>query len=182
MVSRWSACRLSGRPLELPVVSDYLGGLLSKEAVLEWLLTPDNEDYTEDQVRLFGHIKSLKDVVELQNLTENKGAGLSCEVGDEVLGKSSGKFAYLVGCGHVVPRRMLEHTQEVGKCPVCDKGFSSLDVITLNAEGADSEALRARMDQLRQKDLTHSGKPIKGKKRRHTNKSHSSTVKRSKPT
>ncbi|CAR23751.1 Peptidyl-prolyl cis-trans isomerase-like 2 [Lachancea thermotolerans] len=164
-VSRWTVCRLTGQPLRLPVVSDYLGNLLNKESILEWLLTPDKEDYSEEQIRLFGHIRSLKDVVELGNLVVDKDSRLKCDVGDEILGKSSSKLSYPAICGHVFPRRMLDNATEQPKCPVCDKPISKSDTITLNAESTDRDALEKRMIRLKRSNLTHSGKRSKSKKR-----------------
>ncbi|CUS23814.1 LAQU0S12e00628g1_1 [Lachancea quebecensis] len=164
-VSRWTVCRLTGHHLRPPVLSDYLGNLFNKESVLEWLLTPHKEDYSEEQIKLFGHIRSLKDVVELGNLVNSKDLRLKCDVGDEILGKSSSKLMYPAGCGHVLPRRMLENSTDQPKCPVCDKAISKGDNITLNAKGADREALEKRMNNLKRLNLTHSGKRSKTKKR-----------------
>ncbi|SCU83084.1 LANO_0B08284g1_1 [Lachancea nothofagi CBS 11611] len=163
--SKWAVDRLTSLPLRLPLVSDYQGNLLNKESVLEWLLTPDKEDYTEEQVRLFGHIKTLKDVVELHNIIfdqpKHRSPSLRCDVGDEILGKSSGKLAYLAQCGHVLPRRMLGF-----ECPVCGIAHSATDIITLNPSYDELSILQARMDELEHKGLTHSGRTAKSKKRR----------------
>ncbi|SCV01989.1 LAME_0G19856g1_1 [Lachancea meyersii CBS 8951] len=165
-VSKWSVCRLSSSRLQLPVVSDYRGNLLNKESVLEWLLTPHKEDYTEDQVRLFGHIKSLKDVVELSNIVEvdssDSGVLLRCDLGDEIWGRSSGKLAYLAECGHVLPRRMLQQ----GDCPVCSAKYTRPDIITLNPSTTELVELEDRMNKLERSGLTHSGMPVKIKKRK----------------
>ncbi|CEP60014.1 uncharacterized protein LALA0_S01e01046g [Lachancea lanzarotensis] len=165
-VSRWSVCRLSNTPLRVPVVSDYRGNLFNKESVLEWLLTPHKEDYSDDQVRLFGHIKTLKDVIELHNIVEVKvqdgGSVLKCDVGDEIWGRSSGNFSYLARCGHVLPRRTLRGDL----CPVCSIQYKQKDVITLNPSSGELVDLEARMAQLKSEGLTHSGKAAKTKKRK----------------
>ncbi|SCU86170.1 LADA_0D12750g1_1 [Lachancea dasiensis] len=163
--SKWSVCRLTSLPLQLPLVSDYQGNIFNKESVLEWLLTPDREDYTADQIRLFAHIKSLKDVVELHNMIpeapDGGKAALRCDVGDEIWGKSSGSFAYVTDCGHVLPLRMLRQD-----CPVCNVKCSDSNIIVLNPKPDQLSTLESRMRELRQKGLTHSGKPLKTKKRR----------------
>ncbi|SCU90970.1 LAFA_0F01134g1_1 [Lachancea sp. 'fantastica'] len=165
-VSRWSICRLSNAPLQPPVVSDYRGNLFNKESILEWLLTPHKEDYSDDQVRLFGHIKTLKDVIELHNIVEvevgDKGSVLKCDVGDEIWGKSSGKFSYLAPCGDVVPRRTLGGDQ----CAACSVQYKNTDVIALNPSAEELSVLEKRMAKLKSKGLTHSGKPVKTKKRK----------------
>lgn len=167
--SRWTTCRLTSKPLCLPVVSDYKGNLLNKESVLEWLLTPDREDYSQRQIEMFQHIKQLKDVVELHNIVQNLETGeFKCEIGDEILGSGRGKFTYLAKCGDVFPYKLLQETKNEAKCPSCQKVFKSKDIVTLNPNCKDEQdALEERIKLLTAKGLTHSGRPIARKKRIH---------------
>lgn len=154
-------CRLSNRRLQLPIVSDYMGHLYNKEAVLEWLLTPGREDYTAAQVAQFSHIRRLDDVVELQNLTQ-QGESLRCESGDVLLGDAAARLVYLVPCGDVVPKPML---LEDHRCPKCGANYQ--DVVTINPSSAKViESLKLRIARLQQQMKHHNGKPRKSKPRK----------------
>ncbi|KAK4690927.1 replication termination factor 2, partial [Lecanoromycetidae sp. Uapishka_2] len=63
----WTTCALSHQPLSLPVVSDALGTLYNKDAVLDRLLNAGQEDKTELEARkeaFKDRLRSLRDVVE----------------------------------------------------------------------------------------------------------------------
>jgi len=68
--ARWFFCALSKRKLQEPVVSDALGKLYNKDAIIEYLL---NKQAYGDGERICGHIRSLKDVKTLK-LTPNPAA------------------------------------------------------------------------------------------------------------
>ncbi|AMD21494.1 HER216Wp [Eremothecium sinecaudum] len=163
--AKWSTCRLSNSPLQLPLVSDFMGNLLNKEAVLEWLLDSQHKGYTAKQVEMFKHIKRLKDVVDLHNLTVVPESNLlRCEVGDEVLGRSKGGFVYSSRCGDVFPQKLR---LQVESCPVCGKDYDKQDIIPLNpTSSSELDFLQSRMETLKKHGLTHSGKPLSKRQKR----------------
>lgn len=111
----WTTCPLSHLPLGEPVVSDFLGNLYNKDAVLEFLLpsgdgTPglsksDNEEVLGDRVR------TLRDVVEVKfHRTDDVDSRQSekgqsdrstwvCPITKKAMGPGI-KAVYLVPCGH----------------------------------------------------------------------------------
>ncbi|AQZ15819.1 (Zrou_YGOB_Anc_8.869) [Zygosaccharomyces parabailii] len=167
--SLWKCCRLTNKRLRLPVVSDSRGHLLNKESVLEWLLTPKREDFNEEQIEQFAHIKKLNDVVNLHGLQELDD-GLLCEFSGEILGNTSVRFAYLNTCGDVVPKTSLTLLTEM-QCPKCNIAFQKQDIITLNPSAQELEALERRIKRLDELGVHHNGKP-KSTKRMKTNENH----------
>ncbi|AEY95860.1 FADL356C-Ap [Eremothecium gossypii FDAG1] len=161
--SQWTSCRLSGKPLQLPVVGDCKGNIINKEALLEWLL--DRQERGAGKPRPeFRHLRRRADTVELHNLVAEGDAGiLRCPVGDATLGQSKGRFVYLASCGDVMPQKLQ---QQVSQCAVCGKAYDPLDVVLINPRAADEHAaLRDRMRVLVERGLSHSGKPLPKKKR-----------------
>eukprot|EP01006_Ploeotia_vitrea_P036206 TRINITY_DN65989_c5_g10_i1.p1 TRINITY_DN65989_c5_g10~~TRINITY_DN65989_c5_g10_i1.p1 ORF type:complete len:313 (-),score=142.59 TRINITY_DN65989_c5_g10_i1:84-1022(-) len=71
--SRWSLCAISQRPLQAPVVLGPLGNLFNKDAVIQQhlLLPPDQLSVQ------FAHIKSLKDLLELNLVYPREASDLS---------------------------------------------------------------------------------------------------------
>ncbi len=65
--SLWTVCRLSREPLQAPVVSDALGRLYNKDAVIQHLLQRHQSEPTTDPIP---HIRGLRDTTDL-NLTTN---------------------------------------------------------------------------------------------------------------
>lgn len=120
MSFKWKHCTIRQLPLQSPIVACGLGHLYSKEAVLEGLL--DRKTLPESAI----HIKSLKDVKDL-NLTPNPAyEGMKAEKGDcyvdggkspyicpiiglEMNGKY--KFCFLWSCGCVMSERALKHVK-----------------------------------------------------------------------
>ena len=106
---KWSTCQISQRPLKAPIVSDCLGNLYNKDAILEFLLPSEDpavEALKPDQERILeGRVKGLKDVVEVRFLEdgEEKASGGEgrwvCPVTNKALGPAV-KAAYVVPCGH----------------------------------------------------------------------------------
>jgi len=70
--AQWFFCALSKRPLQKPIVSDELGKLYNKDAIVEYLL---DKSLYGDGGKICGHIRSLKDVRTL-NLTSNPSSAL----------------------------------------------------------------------------------------------------------
>jgi hypothetical protein len=111
----WSTCPLSHQPLKPPIVSDSLGILYNKDAILEFLLpagdgTPGMSKSDNEEV-LDGRVRSLRDVVEVKfhtQVDEESAAGARassnkpkwvCPITNKALGPGV-KAVYLVPCGH----------------------------------------------------------------------------------
>lgn len=165
--------------MRLPVVSDYKGNIFNKDAVLEWLLSPSKEEYSQELIKKFAHIKKLNDVIELQNLEEAycKGEededlipiGLKCKFGDDLLGSSSLQYVYLIPCGDVLPRDALNLTKN-SVCPVCQSNFENKNLIPLNPTFLDDEyKLQQRINELDLQHKFHNLKPKGSKKKRRRN-------------
>lgn len=174
MDSKWKYCKLSNKRLQLPIVSDYKGNLFNKEAILEWLLTPGREDYSNDQIKNFSHIKKLDDVIELRNLKEiestdeghNSGSTIVCEYGEGVFGKSVTQFIYLATCDDVLPVKALDLVNKK-ICPKCGIPYQTLDVIMIYPPGLnDVKRLEDRHEMLRKANKHHNGRKKKLKRKR----------------
>ncbi len=98
----WSTCALSHQPLSLPVVSDALGTLYNKDAIIDHLLSAGQEDKHGLEARgeaFKDRLRSLRDLVEVNFQTENDGKTWVCPVTGKELGPGV-KAIYLVPCGH----------------------------------------------------------------------------------
>ena len=104
----WSTCALSYQPLRLPVVSDALGTLYNKDALIGHLLTvgKDGGELEKGELEKRGEafkdrLRGLRDVVEVRFQTEGEGGSQRwiCPVTGKVLGPGT-RAAYLVPCGH----------------------------------------------------------------------------------
>jgi len=171
----WTTCPLSKRPLSSPVVSDALGRLFNKDSVLEWLLR-GTEAFGDGEEVLGGHVKGLKDVVEVRfevlpeeaNGEGRKAEKWVCSVSRKELGPGV-KSVYLVPCGHAFAESAIK---EIGGsengCLVCSKPYEKSNIIPINSsESKDVEALQVRMKDLAEKGLTHALKKAdKSKKRK----------------
>lgn len=184
--SEWKFCKLSNKRLRLPIVSDYKGHLFNKEAILEWLLTPGREDYSQDQISNFAHIRRLDDVVELRNLKEIESAetkdrakesrSIVCEYGEGTFGKCSIKFVYIVNCGDVLPVSSLQMVNQK-TCPKCGVSYKDLDVIILNPSSSDEiQKLADRHKELMVSNKHHNGKEKRLKRARKPNNKSSSRI------
>ena len=116
----WTTCPLSHKVLSRPIVSDSVGNLYNKDAVLQFLLPGDDAEgissKSDCEEILCGRVKSLRDVVELHfeidtERTEHPSdrinahrhelrEGWTCPITAKPLGPSV-KSVYLVPCGHV---------------------------------------------------------------------------------
>lgn len=98
----WSTCALSHQPLSLPVVSDALGTLYNKDAILDHLLSAGQEDKQGLEARgeaFKDRLRSLRDVIEVIVQTEADNKKWVCPVTGKELGPGV-KAIYLVPCGH----------------------------------------------------------------------------------
>ncbi|KAK9432923.1 Rtf2 RING-finger-domain-containing protein [Lipomyces doorenjongii] len=159
----WSTCLLSKRPLELPVVSDYLGHLYNKDSILEWLISPENFG---DGEAIVPHIKSLKDIVELKITKDETSGKWTCPVTGKELKAGGSKFDYLPECGHVFAESAFREI-DTDNCLECGLKYNKDNVVTINpTTKSDVEANKARMERLINGGLTHSLKSASNKKRR----------------
>ena len=105
----WSTCALSHQPLSLPVVSDALGTLYNKDAVIDHLLSAAQEDKQDLQARgeaFKDRLRSLRDVVEVRFQVQEGEEKTSatrqiwvCPVTGKALGPGV-RATYVVPCGH----------------------------------------------------------------------------------
>ena len=104
----WSTCALSHQRLRLPVVSDALGTLYNKDAVIDYLLGVGKEGGEVEKVELEkrgeafkDRLRGLRDLVEVQFQVEGAGSRQRwvCPVTGKPLGPGT-RAAYLVPCGH----------------------------------------------------------------------------------
>nr|CAD7429210.1 unnamed protein product [Timema monikensis] len=150
---RWQHCTISQTPLQSPIVSCGLGRLYNKVAVIEAILDRTNlPDVCQ-------HIKSLKDVKDLQ-LTNNPSFKPSAEKGDAYIDRQTSpyicpviglemngkfKFVFVWSCGCVVSERALKEVK-TKTCHKCQKPFSDVDIVIMNAEGDDLELMKTRLE------------------------------------
>ena len=183
----WSTCALSHQPLSLPVVSDALGTLYNKDAVLDHLLTAAQEDKQglEAKGEAFkDRLRSLRDVVEVkfQLHDEEKTSSATkqnwvCPITGKALGPGV-KAVYLVPCGHAFVESAIK---EMGgeNCLQCNENYSPNDVIPiLPTSQTEKDRLEQRILKLKEQSLTHSLKKAPGssKKRKKTANVEDATV------
>ena len=80
-IYKWAHCALTQEPLEKPVVACELGRIFNKEAIIEKLLNTKSEGTSDDSL-VADHIKSLKDVKELELEPNPAFKGDKASVGD----------------------------------------------------------------------------------------------------
>jgi len=113
----WSTCALSHEPLSLPVVSDALGTLYNKDAVLDRLLAAGQDDKAGLEARgeaFKDRLRSLRDVVEVKFQIDDfaKEGGTAskrwvCPVTGKAL-EPGVKAVYLVPCGHAFAKSAIK--------------------------------------------------------------------------
>ncbi|KAN0063775.1 Replication termination factor 2 [Thecaphora frezii] len=111
----WSLCTLSRQPLRPPVVSDALGRLYNKDAVVQYLLHRNERARGGVDDIAAGHIRGLKDVKQLtltrnpnyrppsptSSSSESAAAAFICPLtAKEMNGKH--RFVYITTCGCVM--------------------------------------------------------------------------------
>ena len=170
IAGKWHYCALSCTKLRPPIVSCELGLLYNKDSVIEFLLNKDTFP-----VDTAGHIRNLKDIIELK-LTEKNGyqdklgnggeyvdvqnSRYICPVvGLEMNGKY--KFYYNRKCGCVISERALKEVKSE-TCHNCGVDSDSSDLIVLNGSDDEVSELKAKMIERRAKAKSDK----KGKKRK----------------
>ena len=172
----WATCALSHEPLAQPIVSDGLGSLYNKAAVLSHLLDLSKEDKSKEHFIAQGNafkdrIRGLKDVVEV-NFEENQRQNSEssqwiCPITNKILGPGT-KAVYIVPCGHAFAETVVKE-MEGSQCLQCSESYARENVITiLPISQSEKDRLEERLRALKDKGLTHSLKKaaVGGKKRK----------------
>lgn len=168
--SLWTVCRLSREPLQAPVVSDALGRLYNKDAVIQHLL---QRHQSSDSTDAIPHIRGLRDTTDLA-LTPNTlyrpaSAGQNeqhsvypfmCPLSARQM-DGMHRFVYIAPCGCVVSASGLQATMtdargESHNCPVCTKEFNAAlakggkvqgsGVVTINPDKDEEDKMREKME------------------------------------
>ncbi|KAM3086799.1 Replication termination factor 2 [Clarireedia jacksonii] len=168
----WTYCPLSNTPLRAPIVSDHLGTLYNKDAVLEHLLPSADSPQEKSGSALPPHIKGLRDIVEVKFTTAKEGGGAGeeakkiCPITSKELGAHT-KAVYLVPCGHAFSETAIRELKGDRACVECGMGYEAESVIAILPLGKEEKGkLEERMRELREKGLTHSGKKAPGEKKK----------------
>ncbi|OJI87614.1 hypothetical protein ASPTUDRAFT_137117 [Aspergillus tubingensis CBS 134.48] len=180
----WTTCPISHNQLMRPIVSDCVGNLYNKDAILRFLLPGDETDGISSKADceeiLCGRVKGLRDVVELKfevdtereahpaSGKQDKREGWICPVTAKRLGPNV-KSVYLVPCGHVFSEEAIRQLKG-DKCLQCDEPYTADNVIPiLPTKEADKQQLIERGHKLAEQGLTHSLKKAPGSKKRKKN-------------
>ncbi|XP_051150500.1 uncharacterized protein LOC127264937 isoform X2 [Andrographis paniculata] len=158
-LSKCINCSLSNEPLRHPVVSDKLGNLFNKEALVEALLK-------KNLPKAFGYIKGLKDMipVELSEIPGDKKVAdvrFQCPItGLEFNGKN--KFFMIKTCGHVLSAKGFKEIKS-STCLVCHKEFVESDKMVINGSEDEVKELWEKMkeEKLKAKDNGKRSKKVK---------------------
>ncbi|KAJ5752479.1 hypothetical protein N7520_009396 [Penicillium odoratum] len=180
----WTTCPLSHRVLARPIVSDSVGNLYNKDAVLQYLIGDDTEGISSKsdcEEILCGRVKGLRDVVQLHfevdtEHTEHPSGkinahrherreGWICPVTTKPLGAGV-KSVYIVPCGHVFAEEAIREVKD-DKCITCGVAYTEDNIIPiLPTKEEDKQRLIARGQKLAEQGLTHSLKKAPGSKKR----------------
>ncbi|KAJ9302247.1 hypothetical protein DTO271G3_1113 [Paecilomyces variotii] len=176
----WTNCPLSHKPLTRPIVSDSVGNLYNKDAIIKFLLPGDEAEGISSKADceeiLCGRVKSLRDVVELHFEVDSERGGPTgdskgrhegwiCPVTAKQLGPNV-KSVYLVPCGHVFSDEAIRQLKE-DRCLQCNEPYTEDNVIViLPTKEADKQRLIERGQKLAEQGLTHSLKKAPGSKKR----------------
>ncbi|CAI7604591.1 Zinc finger RING/FYVE/PHD-type [Penicillium manginii] len=187
----WATCPLSHKALARPIVSDSVGNLYNKDAVLQFLLPGDDGEgissKSDCEEVLCGRVKSLRDVVELHfevdtELSEHpadrvnahrhqRREGWICPITAKPVGPGM-KTVYLVPCGHVFAEEAIRQLKGE-KCLQCNEPYAEENIISiLPTKEEDKQRMIARGQKLAEQGLTHSLKKAPGSKKR---KKHATT-------
>ncbi|KAJ5497026.1 Zinc finger RING/FYVE/PHD-type [Penicillium fimorum] len=178
----WTTCPLSHKSLSRPIVSDSVGNLYNKDAILQFLLPGDDVEGISSKADceeiLCGRVKSLRDVVEMKfeidtELTEHPSGrayaprerreGWICPITAKPLGPSV-KSVYLVPCGHVFSDEAIRQLKG-DKCLQCNESYTEDNIIPiLTIKKEDKQRLIERGHKLAEQGLTHSLKKSSGLK------------------
>ena len=182
----WATCALSHEPLVHPVVSDGIGTLYNKAAVLDHLLdlaqNSVDKDTLAEQGELFkDRIRSLRDVVEVKFELEDGGStrptNWICPITNKALGPGT-KAIYIVPCGHAFAESVVKEVAGES-CLQCSQAYTQDNIISiLPTSQAEKDRLEQRLQGLKAEGLTHSLKkvPCGGKKRKKAGHTEMTTI------
>lgn len=160
----WTLCALSRKPLRTPVVSDQLGRLYNKEAVVLYLLQRSELPAEDPQHAVAHHLRGLKDVTQL-NLEpnqsyrppspsraepESESVPFMCPLNRRPM-NGVVRFVYLAPCGCVMSESGLRAVAAGPKgknntessavdtlpCPICGVDFVPTGLVQRAADRAD---------------------------------------------
>eukprot|EP00008_Paramoeba_atlantica_P011336 CAMPEP_0201492320 /NCGR_PEP_ID=MMETSP0151_2-20130828/32635_1 /ASSEMBLY_ACC=CAM_ASM_000257 /TAXON_ID=200890 /ORGANISM="Paramoeba atlantica, Strain 621/1 / CCAP 1560/9" /LENGTH=223 /DNA_ID=CAMNT_0047879061 /DNA_START=166 /DNA_END=837 /DNA_ORIENTATION=- len=173
-------------PLQNPIVVCPLGRLYNKDIVIELLLEKKTKELPE-----VSHIRAIKDVFPVsftpnpQHEPENSHSypficPVSCEVFNGIH-----SFVYLRPCSHVISEKYFDMVGEKDAltCPVCEKPFSSNELIPLCRDEEVVQGLREKMEKERAEAKQQQGsKKRKKREAKEGTKSKKPKVDRPRPT
>jgi len=158
---KWAHCALTQEPLQKPVVACELGRMYNKEAIIEKLLNAKSEGDSGERDYVADHIRSLKDVKELQLEQNPAFKGKEARVGGTYNDSSkaqwicpltttemNGRFPFVFDWsnGKVLSKKACKMLKE-------DKvsAISEENLIILNPEWAESDAdlMKTKMEARR---------------------------------
>lgn len=157
---------MTGDPLRAPIVVCELGKLYNRSSVIEFLLGEGVFVYNRDELKKngFGHLKSIKNVVELQLTSNTSGDSKKATSNTETTTQTPGRFVCpvthletngmhqfcaLKTCGHVFSEKALNLFQELAACWTCNVPYKKEDIISING----SEKVVAGMEEKLQERL-----------------------------
>jgi len=158
---KWSVCSLTGEPLRAPIVVCELGKLYNRTSVIEFLLGEGAFVYTRDELKKngFGHITSIKKVIELKLIDNPTYDGNKSTSNTETTSKAPGRFicpvtqletngmhqfCVLKTCGHVFSEKALNLFQELVACWTCNVPYTKNDIIPINGSEKVVEELEKK--------------------------------------
>ena len=122
--TKWNLCSLTKEKLRKPIVGDKLGQLYNKTSVIEYLLN-------KNKPLGFQHIKTLKNVKELNCIINDNGY-IQCPISREEF-SGLNKFYFLWTCGCVFSKTAIDELHMKDKCINCNNPFNiNNDLISLN--------------------------------------------------
>ena len=189
----WSTCALSHESLRHPVVSDALGTLYNKDAVLDYLLDvgKGGREVEKGELEKRGEafkdrLRGLRDVVEVRFKSEGAEGSQrwTCPVTGKGLGPGT-RAVYLVPCGHAFGESVFKEmpgdfcllvrsiygnsgTRTLIRWQ-CNEPYIAENIVPiLPTSQTDKDRLEQRIAVLKTQGLTHSLKraPGAGKKRK----------------
>lgn len=188
LAHRWRHCLISDLELSAPIVSDALGRLYNKDAIITHLLSVAGADDEDDDAKvarkdaeqkLKGVVTSIKDVVEVKFETDE--GAWRCPITQKKLDESI-RAVYIVPCGHAFSESAVNEimgaaakaaendaTEELEKpaCLVCSSTYATNDIIPiLPTNELDEARLSLRRQHLKEIGLTHSLSKASGSKKR----------------
>ena len=137
---RWATCPLSGEVLRHPVVSDDLGNLMNKEALLTYLME-------KRSIPSLAHIRRMRDVFVVggaSGFAAGTPAVFVCPI-TQLQACGSHAFVALRACGCVLADRAMKEMKG-DSCPACGVLIGERDnVVRLVPTEEEADFLRARL-------------------------------------